>query len=467
MKKNCIAFLLLIPAIVFAQAPNPSYFPIAVWLQSPSNAMAYKKAGINMYVGLWNELDQPQLTALSSAGMKVICAQNVFGLSKLNDTLIYGWSHGDEPDNAQWNATTNKYDPCIAPSIIINDYNKIKASDPSRPVYLNLGQGVSYTDWIGRGTCTGKTEMYPDYNNGYLKGCDIASYDIYPVNNPDAPITGKLWYVPKGIDSLKLWSSNKKPVWCWIECTKIDAKSPAKPNTDQVKSQVWMAIIHGAKGFGYFCHSWTPSFDEAALLHDATMLSAVKNINNEVTSLAPVLNSATTTGYATISSSNTVVPVDMITKNQGGTNFIFAVAMRPGTTTATFTVNSGSSVEVLGENRVITISGGKFTDNFSAYGVHLYKIAGSTGIKDAGATNGAKIYPNPFSEVLTIALNTPPSTPFDFMLYNLSGSVVYEKTTISVQQFFIKKEKLQKGMYFYVIKNTKQGIFSSGKIIIE
>ncbi len=468
MKKKYILLVsLLIPVVIFGQNPNPNFFPVAVWLQDPSNAAAYKNAGINIYVGLWNELDAAQLTKLTNSGMKVICEQNAFGLTKLNDTLIYGWALDDEPDNAQWNATTNQYDPCIDPSVIINQYNTVKANDSSRPVYLNLGQGVSYTDWVGRGTCTGKTEMYPDYNNGYLKGCDIASFDIYPVNNSDAKIKGNLWYVPKGIDSLISWSSNKKPVWCWIECTKINTSSAAKPTVDNVKSEVWMALIHGVKGYGYFCHQISP-FDEAALLHDAPMLAAVTAINNQVTSLATVLNSPSTFGYANVSSSNTAIPIDIMTKNQGGANYIFAVAMRSGSTTATFTVNSGVSVEVLGENRTLTISGGKFTDSFSNYGVHLYKIMAPAGTQNMEATiHNIRLYPNPFSDILTIELNDPMPVPFDFILYDLYGKVVYEKTNIAIQKFNLRREVLSSGMYMYLVKNKKQGIFSQGKVVVE
>ncbi len=32
---------------------DPTAFPIAVWLQSPSRAAEYKAIGINLYVGLW------------------------------------------------------------------------------------------------------------------------------------------------------------------------------------------------------------------------------------------------------------------------------------------------------------------------------------------------------------------------------------------------------------------------------
>ncbi len=353
---------------------DPGFFPIAVWLQNPSNAAAYKANGINMYVGMWGGLDQEKLDNLKKSGMKVICDQDAFGLKHLDENTIYGWMHGDEPDNAQMNRKTGNYDPCIDPAIIIGSYNKIKKNDPSRPVYINLGQGVSYINYIGRGACSGDIDKYKISTNGYLKGCDIGSFDIYPVNNRDEESQNNLWYVSKGIDSLRSWTNYSKPVWCWIECTRISEKSSRKPTTREVKAEVWMALIHGANGFGYFCHSFVPPQDDAALLHDARMLQAVKAINTQVTSLAPVLNSTTTGGFASVISSNSTVPVDFMTKNLNGTDYLFAVGMRCGFTTATFKVKSGKTVEVIDEDRTIDISDGVFTDEFSPYEVHLYKI---------------------------------------------------------------------------------------------
>jgi hypothetical protein len=354
---------------------DPSYFPIGVWLQDPvKNGVSYKNNGINTFVGLWNELDEPQFNALKNANLKVICAQNAYGLSLGSEPLVMGWMHGDEPDNAQWNAATQKYDPCIDPNIIISDYRTIKHNDPSRPVYLNLGQGVAYNNYVGRGACRNNLDTYKVSTNGYLVGCDIASFDIYPVNNTDGTTNGKLEYVAMGIQNLISWSENK-PSWCWIETTRISDSSPRRPTTSEVRSEVWMALIHGAQGFGYFCHSFvTGATDEAAMLHDPEMISAVKAINDQITALASVLNSPTTNDYATVISSNTSVPVDMMTKSYGGANYIFAIAMRNGETTASFSVSSGSNVEVFGEGRAITISNGKFSDSFSPYSVHLYKI---------------------------------------------------------------------------------------------
>jgi hypothetical protein len=110
------------------------------------------------------------------------------------------------------------------------------------------------------------------------------------------------------------------------------------------------------------------------MLHDTEMITAVKAINAQIAALAIVLNSPTSSGYATVSSSNTSVSVDIMTKNYGGANYIFAIAMRNGDTTATFSVTSGNNVEVFGEGRSITVSNGKFSDSFSPYAVHLYKI---------------------------------------------------------------------------------------------
>lgn len=447
-----ISFILIencLSAQQLSSAADPNFFPIGVWLQQPRHAKEYKAAGVNLYIGLWDGLDQPQLTDLKNAGMKVMCDQNGFALGKSTDTTIFGWTEYDEPDNAQWNSTTNQYDPCIAPSVVINTYTGIKAKDSARPVFLNLGQGVSNIDWVGRGTCTGKTEMYPVYKDGYIKGCDIISFDIYPVNNTDAT-SGKLWYVPKGVDSLIVWGEAKKPVWCWIEVTKIDSKnSKRQPTPEEVKAEVWMALIHGAGGVGYFCHSWTPALDDAALLNDAVMLPAVTKINKEITSLAPVLNSASTSGYASVKSSNTAVPIDILTKKYGNANYIFSVGMRPGTTTATFTVNSGDKAEVIGENRTIPISSGTFTDNFASYGVHLYKItSASNSVEENNKQEQLVLYPNPASDYLFAEWKAA-QRKMNYEVMDLTGrtiqSAVFNGKSVAIAD-------LTKGSYFILFR---------------
>lgn len=365
------------PYVKWTNGPSrdAGFFPIGVWLQNPTKAGNYKDAGFNTYVGLWKGPTEKQLAALKKAGMKVICHQNEVGLKHIDDPAIIGWMHGDEPDNAQSLGQGKGYGPPILPKKIVDDYLKIRAADPTRPVILNLGQGVAWDGWHGRGVRTNHPEDYPEY----VKGCDIASFDIYPVAHSKPQVSGKLWYVPKGVERLVKWAGGNKIVWNCIECTRIQNPTN-KATPHQVRCEVWMSIIHGSMGLIYFVHEWKPMFNESALLSDPQMLSAVTAINRQIIRLAPVLNSPSVRNGVKISSGNTDVPLAVMMKKYKGAMYLFAVGMRKGETAVTFTVHGlagEKNVEVLGENREILSNNGVFKDKFEPWDVHLYRIGKS------------------------------------------------------------------------------------------
>jgi hypothetical protein len=350
---------------------DPGFFPIAVWVQSPAKAAQYRRAGFNIYVGLWQGPTEEQLGLLRQAGMKVICHQNAVGLAHIEDPTIVGWMHGDEPDNAQSLGEGKGYGPPILPEKIVADYEQIRAADANRPVLLNLGQGVAWDGWHGRGVRTNHPEDYPEY----VKGCDIASFDIYPVTHDKPEVAGKLWYVAQGVERLREWAGESRLVWNCIECTRINNPTQ-KPTPQQVRCEVWMSIIHGSMGLIYFVHEWQPKFNESALLSDPEMLAAVARINRQIHELAPVLNSPTVPDAATAVSVE--VPVAVMVKRYEGATYLFAVAMREGRTRAHFTVSglSGNQeAEVLGESRRLAVKDGAFEDGFRPWNVHLYRIA--------------------------------------------------------------------------------------------
>jgi hypothetical protein len=352
-------------------------FPIAVWLQDPKNAERYRQAGINVYVGLWRGPTEAQLAALKAAGMRLICAQNRVGLAHKDDPTIVGWMHGDEPDNAQEvvDRKTGKktYGPPVPPERIVADYHKLREADPTRPILLNLGQGVANDEWKGRGPYA-RLDDYPRY----VQGGDIISFDVYPVAGLDRPDgADQLWYVPKGVDRLMKWTGGKKLVWNCVECTHIsDAKHKATPH--RVRAEVWMALVHGSKGLIYFVHQFQPKFDEHALLNDPEMLAAVTALNRQITELSPVLNSPTIAGGISVQSSSPSVPIDAMLKRHGGSTYLFAVGMRNAPARATFEVRGladAAKAEVIGEGRELDVRDGRFADDFAAYEVHLYRVA--------------------------------------------------------------------------------------------
>ena len=360
---------------ILAQDGAPTdegFFPVGVWLQDPRNAKRYQAAGINLFVGLWRGPTLAQLTELERTGLAVICAPSKAGLENKDNPIIAGWMHGDEPDNAQSLGRDQAYGPPIPPEIIIKDYQRIHAADPSRPVLLNLGQGVAWDNYIGRGVRRNHPEDYPEY----AKGCDIASFDIYPVVHDSPEVAGKLEFVARGVERLVNWTRGEKPVWTCIECTHI-SNPQRRATPEQVRAEVWMALISGARGLIYFVHQFKPAFKEAALLDDPEMLKAITAINRQIRELAPVLNSPAVINGLTIHTSSLGSPIAAILKRHRDASYIFAVNLQNQPVRATIAIReAGAAIEanVLDEARHVAVQAGAFTEEFQPYAVRLYRI---------------------------------------------------------------------------------------------
>jgi hypothetical protein len=334
-------------------------------------AAAYKAIGINMFLGLHLGPTDTQLDELEAAGMSTTCAQNAAALARPAAPVVAWTYDGDAPDNAQLQEN-GSYGPCIPPADVQQTYAAWTTADRTRPVVLQLGQGVAVDAWVGRGSdCAGRVDMYPEY----IKAGDILSFHVYPNNSTDPITEGKPWLLATGVDRLRAWSRYQKLVWTTIETTPFD--DPARrPTPAQIKAQVWMSLVHGAMGIVYFVHVFNPSFIEAGLLADPTNSAAVASINQQIRTLAPALNSPSLGDVATVTSSDPRVPIDFAVKRLEGATYLFAVAMRDGAVTATVSLPGipRATAEVLDEGRTIPVFDGKFQDSFAGYAVHLYKI---------------------------------------------------------------------------------------------
>ena len=112
------------------------------------------------------------------------------------------------------------------------------------------------------------------------------------------------------------------------------------------------------------------------------MLAAVTALNREISELAPMLNSPTEREAVALRSENSNVPIAAVAKRYAGSIYLFAVGMREGQTAAAFTLSGSQrdgTLEVLGENRTIIVTKGKFADNFGSWDVHLYRFKAETG----------------------------------------------------------------------------------------
>ncbi len=351
---------------------DPDFFPIGVWLQGPHNAERYKAIGINTYVGLWDGPTAEQLASLKKVGLFVVADQNDVALASPDNDIIVAWMQQDEPDNAQPLPLNLGYGQPVPPGEVVARYEAMKARDATRPIFMNLGQGVAWDGWHGRGSRSGHQEDYPLY----LRGADIVSFDIYPAVHWSAEVAGRLEMVAHGVERLRGWAAPGQIVWNCIEASRI-GNLERKPTPHEIRAEVWMSLIHGSRGLIYFVHQFEPNFVEASLLEDDELSAAVAAINEQVRDLAPVLNSPTVEGAVETGTDPASAPIAVMAKSHEGALYVFAVAMNDRPASATFTLagKGPTSAKTLGEERSIEISTeGSFTDSFEPYGVHLYRI---------------------------------------------------------------------------------------------
>ena len=351
-------------------SPDPAHFPIGVWLQAPTklkdgvvNAESYRRMGVNTFVGLhsWPP-DREHLTALERAGITFIGGghQGPAEPRDAGSSAHVGHMLFDEPDMRGTEVEVGR---------VLATADAARAADPTRPVYVNFGKGVALPFY----------RQQDDLMAEYARACDICSVDYYPINDEYEPPGNKgIEAVGLAVDRLRRFTGDAKPVWAFVETTRIRDESPAAPTPAQARSEVWMALVHGARGIQYFAHSFAGNrlWDDA-LLYDQAMVRELTAVNRQVIELASVLNRPTVEGIVQVATADPAVPVDVMAKRRGRTTWVFAIGGRPGATHATFTVEGAERgrVRVLGEDRTLSLRDGKFTDAFAAdYQVHLYEI---------------------------------------------------------------------------------------------
>lgn len=348
---------------------DPNWFPLAVWLQDPANATKYRELGVNLYVGLWDGPTKAQLDVLAAAGMPVICHHNDVGARHGGATIV-AWMHNDEPDNAQGRRLRG-YAPPIAPAKVVADYRALRESDATRPVFLNLGQGAAWDGWHGRGERSGHPEDYPEY----LQGCDIGCFDIYPVTHPHREVQGKLEFVGRGVQRLRQWTLDQKPIWACIETGHV-GNAKVRPTPDQVRDEAWLAIACGASGLVWFCHEFEPQFVEAGLLQHDDVAAAVRTLAAELRQLAPVLNSPQLPDRITVGEDAPAGAFALRVHEHDGHLHGFLAALRAEPANVPLQVATGGDGEVLRAGREpIPMRAGAFSLVVRGHGTTHFTIA--------------------------------------------------------------------------------------------
>lgn len=371
---------------------SPSFFPIGVWLESvtdPSDVATDQAAGLNTYVQLTDDSD---LSLLRGTGMHVISANPRAPVR----SPVAGWFISDEADM--------NYGPGWSPVVGADNHQKCarggkrcgytflralraQLPDDHRLRYANYGKGVTFWEsddearvFVNRFQDIVSADNYwftdPNICQASEGGTLLGDRELSPEKCRRAANYGAT------IDRVRslVRPAGSKPVWALVELGHpfIEEHAPTIQPAE-VRAAVWSSLIHGARGVMYFNHSFAGACPTYHALREPCyedVRSMVTNINRQITELAPVLNAPTATGVT-----RTHGDVDVMTKWSGDTYYVFAGSTAAHEQRVTFDLAcTGDAVAtVLGEQRTVPVTGGRFTDTFAdGNAVHLYRIDGDT-----------------------------------------------------------------------------------------
>ncbi|WNG44181.1 DUF4082 domain-containing protein [Archangium minus] len=396
------SFYARFPAMAGTPWVSEDFFPIGYWgayTDEERRIVTDRAHGINTFLEIYNVND-------SSAGwMRQHGIWNLAG-SGLGGEAV-GATFYDETDMwagpgwDPWTGAVATYDVCIPDDprrCGFTIYNALyqELNNPSAFIYANVGKGALmwWSDEereIGINGADG-----PDPRAKWRFG--MVTGDIYFYTDGNIAGEAPIWFgIPANevrraanygeilMTNLRTTSgagNNGDPRIPLGVIVELGGQAQGSViNANQVEGAVWSTLIHEARVLGYFSHVFSDSTENPSstdVLNDSRAAyqatrDRVKKINAEVTALARVLN---TQSYVWQFNPN----LSTMLKYRDGAAYVFAMQKRQFTSgTYTFTLPAelpaSGTIEVLGENRSISYSGGKFTDSFAAeYTHHNYRI---------------------------------------------------------------------------------------------
>lgn len=361
---------------------DPSYFPVGVWFQrvvSQGDLDLDRDVGLNLYVVLTKDSD---LSQVHRNGMHAILQQSDWRENQIaqSSPAVAGWELFDEVDMEQ------------GPSRGYATLSAISAKLPrdGRLRYNNYGKGVMF--WEADADAARFVNEFQDVvsNDTYWFTDPHDDLAVVPRLNDGKPLTvaqirraANYGYSVDRMRMLDARGGRRRPVWSIIEVgwpyTETAAQGARAIAPAEVRAAVWHSIIAGARGIIYFNHSFGgPHLSHQALRDPAyaDVRTAVKNTNHLIVELAPVLNAPFADGFAAADPA-----VRTMTKFHEGRYFVFAGSKENGPSTPTISLagfGSGTAI-VIGENRTIPISNGRFSDTFEdGNAIHIYRIEDRT-----------------------------------------------------------------------------------------
>lgn len=239
---------------------------------------------------------------------------------------LWGWYVADEPDLG------------IGAERVAEVYAFVRQADPDHFVWL-----VNYSP----GSCLDFFELN-----------DVVCVDPYPL--PGHGLT----QVAEWSDSARETTQDVKPLWIVLQAFANAGKR--EPTPAEETCMAYLALIHGARGLGYF--SFKPLY--------IPLWQAIGRLNREIAELSPVLFAPDAGRSVSVSPERT--PVHCRRKEHAGKTYLIAVNSVNSAAEVEFALpglKENTPIKVLFEDRIVKSKAGGFADRFAGYTRHVYEIS--------------------------------------------------------------------------------------------
>jgi hypothetical protein len=356
------------------------FFPIGVFGQPSWTMQGWADIGCNTM------LEAPQGESLADwdaqaqrLGLRVIRRPLGAPSSDRGRTDLLAWSLPDEPDVEANNAPCGGN--CV--SLIESMSAQWRAADPTRPIFVNIAgpnvmqpRACDYCN--GPGDEAPSADCYPDNDQCYpriLATADWVSQDIYPVTGwlPDEAMRDDITVVGRTLDRIGDWTD--QPKFAIVELSdqrlNFNGAGTRGPTADEVRAEVWHAIIHGARGIFYFPQAFNP-FEWVAVPSEVVAEMVVQH--ELLDALGPLVQADIDPDVVSV-----VVdaPLEVTWRVTDGSVWLFVLntANAPGTATIRVAGDlAGDEAVTYAEDRVVAHTDGTLTDAFDPLQVHIYVL---------------------------------------------------------------------------------------------
>jgi hypothetical protein len=307
---------------------------------APGAAARAARLGINVMLNASCTAPRP-LRSLGRRQLGVLPIAN----RPVQGTNLLGWAYPDEPDNNHW-----------SPSKLAQTYAFRQGTPDGLLSFLTTTAAFYTAAATAKPGAAATTATFAAL-------ADVSGFDLYPLNHCRSTLV-EVYDAQRRFARL----ARGKPTFQWIETGAIHPGycGGITVTGQEVTAEAWLAVAGGARGIGFFTHTWAPDHSEFSV--GPAVQQAIRGFSETAAVIRPGL-----TGTTTDSTVDTPA-LRVLARVGAGHTYVVAVNTLQSDVPAAITVpHVGTrTLRVVGSTRRVSASGGRFRDTFPPLGVRIY-----------------------------------------------------------------------------------------------